>query len=135
MTDLDKLRAFAQRFVDESEARSREVGVAGASTEIIREGVAQQLLALLDSMPGPTDPARIPPAIREGLDRYHRGGIRPGHCLMAILVGDLFEAFRRADPETSAAMPAIVAYIRGELPVDSWGTDGLVGRWIAKARS
>jgi hypothetical protein len=46
----DPIRDFAQRFIDESEAKSREVGVAGASTEIIREGVAWQLLALLDSM-------------------------------------------------------------------------------------
>lgn len=83
----------------------------------------------------PTSPDRIPPAIRASLDRYASAGIRTSDCLRHILAGDLFSAFARADAETSAAMPAIVAYIAIRLPAACHGSEELVEAWIARPRS
>ena len=73
----------------------------------------------------------IPPAIRAGLDRYQLG-IPTGDCLRAILSGDLYAAFARADPDTTAAMPAIVGYIVRHLPTASYGDPKRVAVWLAR---
>lgn len=78
----------------------------------------------------PLDPSRIPPAIRAGLDRY-ANGIMPGDCLRAILAGDLYGAFTRADPDTAAAMPAIVAFVVGTLAAP-YGTYERLHDWIVQ---
>jgi hypothetical protein len=57
-----------------------------------------------------------------------------GRCVSAILAGDLFSAYARADPETRDAMPAIVAYIHSRLPAACYGSEGQVERWIARPR-
>lgn len=77
--------------------------------------------------------AGIPKAIRAGLDRYVMHGIRPGDCLFAILCGDLYAAFSRADAETTAAMPAIVAEIRMRVDTSIWGSPAKVERYIANS--
>lgn len=74
----------------------------------------------------------VPPAIRAGIDRY-RQGIPPGLCLLAILQGDLYAAFQRADPDTRASMPAIVTYIVAHLSGQSYGSPEVVSRYLADA--
>lgn len=54
MTNLDKLRALAQRWKDAATAEVERVGVAGAVLEGIRSGCASELIALLDVLPLPT---------------------------------------------------------------------------------
>lgn len=78
----------------------------------------------------PLDPARIPPAIRAGLARYANAGIRPGDCMYAVLAGDLFAAWARADPDTWEAMPAILTFIINDLGAPC-GDYLVVDRWIA----
>lgn len=134
MSDLDRLRAFAQGYIDEANHIVDVCGVVGGHIEVARAEVARKLLDQLDAIPPPTSPDRIPPAIRSGLDRYAKDGIRPGDCLYAILCGDLFGAFARADPETRDAMPAIVVHIENRLPGACGGED-VVERWIARPRS
>lgn len=75
----------------------------------------------------------IPPNIRAGIDRYAQLGVRPGDCLYAILCGNLRESFGRADPSTTAAMGAIVAYLRDRLPSASWGSPDAVRRYLDAA--
>lgn len=135
MTDLEKLRAFAQGLLEERDHMVAEVGIAASGREVERAQVAHELLQLLDALPPPTSPDRIPTAIRAGLDRYATGGIRTGRCLQSILAGDLFGAFARADAETMLAMPAIVAYIESQLPAGCHGSEEIVERWIARPRS
>lgn len=74
---------------------------------------------------------RIPERLRDSLDRYARDGIPTGDCLGAVLIGDLFGAFGRADPVTTAAMPAIVAYVRNELPLSCYGSEAAVDGWLS----
>ncbi len=75
------------------------------------------------------DPDRIPPLTRQTLDDYAKHGMQPGDCLRAVLAGDLFAAFARADDLTAAAMPAIVVYVR-RLPAAAWGSYQVVQAWI-----
>lgn len=50
MTDLDKLRAFAQGYIDEADGAVSVTGTAGADRELAQAEVARKLLALLDEM-------------------------------------------------------------------------------------
>jgi hypothetical protein len=81
------------------------------------------------------EPDRIPPMIRQTLDDYGKRGLPPGDCLRAVLCGDLFLAFARADDETSTAMPAIIVYITERLPAGSFGNYALVADWIAARKA
>ena len=72
---------------------------------------------------------RIPPVTRQTIDDYSKHGLQPGHCVRAILAGDLFMAFERADDETASAMPAIVAYVR-RLPAGAFGSYRAVQDWL-----
>lgn len=92
---------------------------------------AMAMVAAIRAMSVPS----IPAAQRQSLDSYAQHGLPPGHCLRAVLAGDLFSAFSRADPEVQAAMPAIVAHVRNNLPGGSWGSYEIVDRWIARPRS
>ncbi len=78
--------------------------------------------------------AGVPKNIRHAIDRYVLQGIPPGDCTRAILAGDLFAAFSRADPMTTAAMAAIVWYVQTELPPGCWGSYELVDEWILTYR-
>lgn len=132
LTDNERLRAFAQGLIDEANHIVEECGVVGGRLEVERAEVARQLIALVDSLPSPTSPDRLPKEIRNGIDRYAQAGIRTGDCLYRILAGDLFGAFSRADDRT---MPAIVAYIANQLPSVCHGSEAIVNRWIARPRS
>ena len=135
MTDLEKLRAFAQGIIEERDHMIDEVGLAGASIEAARAGTAERLIALLDATPPLTSPDRIPPRQRQAIDDYARSGLRPGHFLEAVLADELFEAMNRADDACKLALPAIVTYINCSLPAGCHGCRDLVERWIARPRS
>lgn len=76
------------------------------------------------------NPDHIPPNMKRSLELYERCGLPTGDCLRAILSGDLFQAFARADPQTVASMPDIVAYIRHRMPSQCFGSELAVDRWI-----
>lgn len=135
MIDEAKLRAKLKEYTDHADTLVSLCGVAGGYIEAARAEVARDLLAWLAVQPAVLSPERIPPAIRAGLDRYAKAGIRPGGCLYAILTNQLFKAFANADLETQLAMPAIVAYIASELPAGCCGSKDLVEDWIARPRS
>lgn len=136
MIDLEKLRRFAQGLIDERDHAVAESGIAGAGREVVRAEVAHELLTLLDA-PGPpmTAKERIPPVMMESLERYASHGLRPGHCLRAVLEGDIYGAMSRADERTMLALPAIVAWIRANLSTAVYGSREIVDRWIARPRS
>jgi len=81
------------------------------------------------------DPDLVPTYLRESLDLYAERGIPPGGCLLALLSGDLSAAFARADPITTATMPAIARYIVNRLPHESYGSPEVVAGWIAWHRA
>lgn len=135
MTNLAALRAFALGLIDEANHQEDEAGAAGAHEAITVRGLCERVVADIDATPPATPPDRIPPAIRAGLDRYSRGGIRPGSLVYAVLANDLVRAFIAADPEARDAMPAIVEYVRQSVPSAAWGSPEAVERWIARPRS
>lgn len=86
-------------------------------------------------MPNPlTDPGRIAPRIKEALDNYGKHGLPTGDFLRAVLSNDLFTAFRRADPMSTATMAAIVAYITAFLPQGCYGSTAAVDLWLLEHR-
>jgi hypothetical protein len=74
----------------------------------------------------------IPELVLGALERYRDQHLRPGSCLCAVLAGDLFDAFSRADPATSAAMGDIVRWICRGLPGNAWGSREAVDAWVAR---
>lgn len=132
MTDLDKLRAFAQGLIDEAAHVVDECGVVGGHVEVTRAEVARRLLAELDAMPPLTSPDRIPPILRQSIDDYRDHGLRPDQFLCAVLAGDLFGAMARADEPSMLALPAIVTWIRSELPDAAMGSYASVDGWIKR---
>ena len=77
----------------------------------------------------------LAPEAKASLDRYAEHGIPTGDCYRAILSGNLFEAFARADPQTAHLMPYLVAYITAKLPNGCWGREDLVDGWIETHRA
>jgi len=78
--------------------------------------------------------AAPPAGIVAGIDRYCLGVASDNSCLRSILQGDLFGAFARADPDTAAAMGAIVMYISRRLPSSTYGSPEAVSRYLEQAR-
>lgn len=74
----------------------------------------------------------IPDTGRSILRNYVEHGLPPGSCYEAILAGDLFDAFKRADLETARALPAIVAWIYNQCPTIACGDRERVKAWIAQ---
>lgn len=131
MIEFERMRIFAQGLIDEANHQQDEIGAAGAHEAITVRGVCERILAIIDGAPPLTSVDRIPAGLLVGLERYSMYGIATGSCLRAVLEGDLYAAFRAADPVTTAAMPAIVAYIRDHLQPGAYGSPEAVSRWIA----
>lgn len=75
----------------------------------------------------------IPEYMRPALRLYFEKRIPPGHFLMAVLEGDLFEALSRADEKNRAALHGYAMWLWNEAPEGrrAWGTKEAVARWIA----
>ena len=76
------------------------------------------------------DPKLAPEWVIESLTAYAQTGRPPGDFLLACLTNNLVEAFARADVNSQAALPHIVAFIYWEIPSGSWKTKEAVERWI-----
>ena len=135
MTDLERIKAICQSFIEESEHQVTEVGEAGAHDAVMRAASCRIVLKAIDGFPDARAFERIPEDTRRTLDDYAGVGLPPGDCMRAVLSGDLFQAFARADAVTVAALPAIVTYVVSRMPSGSWGSHEIVSRWIARPRS
>lgn len=74
--------------------------------------------------------AAIPIITLGNLNSYSDKHIHPGQFLLAVLAGDLFDAFRRADSDNANAMKAIVMWIVNYAPGGSFGNDENVKDWL-----
>lgn len=143
MTDLAKLRAFAQDYIVQAQQQTANCGMAAATYELAQADVARKLLALLDSLPAPTSPDRIPPLLLQSLTDYRDHHLRPGYFLVAVLAADLYGAVAHAkvedraytDARTLLAIPAIVEWVKHELPNAAWGSHAYVDGWCRGLRS
>ncbi len=77
---------------------------------------------------------RIPPMVREAIDRYVETGIEPGDFTMAVLTNHFVDAVCRADPDSTAALREIAHYVYNEIPADAWGSREKVCAWIKSKR-
>ncbi len=143
MTDIERIRALAQTFLDEAQHQIDEVGETGAHQAVTSAKVCRQIIAEIALLPAATSPDRIPAAVRKELDDYASVGARPSAFVRAVLEGDLFVAFRfaacadytREDGEENLlSLPAIVAHIREALHPSIYGGPEAVSRWMARPR-
>jgi len=72
----------------------------------------------------------IPDRMMEGIERYIKHGISPGHFLTAIITNDLREAVSRADDENIENIPAYVNYFYNVAPAACWGSPEIMDSWI-----
>ena len=78
----------------------------------------------------------IPVALLSGLTRYVNDRIATGGFLRAVLENDLFGAHAKADPDSLAALPALMRYIYNEVePGTCWGSPEAVAAWLAEKPS
>jgi len=70
--------------------------------------------------------------IKETLDRYINNKIPTGGFLHAVLSNDLAEACMRADSLNKHRLFEIVSYIYNNLPIDSWGSNEKVDKWLGR---
>lgn len=82
-------------------------------------------------MPAPA----VPPVVRGILDRWAAGDVGALTGFTGALVrNDLAGAVAVADTRTLAALPAIVAWMRDELPAACWGSPEAVRAWADRHR-
>jgi len=74
----------------------------------------------------------IPQRMQPGLVRYILLGIRPGDFLCAVLQGDLFGAFGRADFENQTIMKNYVEFLHNYAPSGSFGNEFLFQNWMKR---
>lgn len=74
----------------------------------------------------------IPQHLLNGLRRYADQGIPTGSFLRSVLENNLQMAVGRADEQSLAALKAIVAYVRWELPGSCHGSPERVAAWIKR---
>lgn len=73
----------------------------------------------------------VPEHLQHGLMLYVMHHVRPGSGLTAILTGDLFEAFARADEMTVAGLPAVIKFLVNQVPGNVYGTKERVREHLA----
>jgi hypothetical protein len=137
LVDIAALRAVAQSIAEDCDRLVDEVGPA-AHRAVLDGMTCRIIIGVIDmrnTWPPSVGAEALPPRIKRALDDYALLGLRTGDCLYAVLCNDLRGAFARADPEVTAAMPAIVAYVNSVLPCVCWGSIEAVESWIRKAMS
>lgn len=75
--------------------------------------------------------AGVPDHLIEGLQRYIVDGIRPGSFLQAVITNNLREAVFKADPDSLAGLPRVVAFMLWDAPDACWGSQSIMADWIS----
>jgi len=76
----------------------------------------------------------VPERTADALIRYVVDGIKPGSFLRAVLKGDLFESFGRADSENRESLYNTAMFIYNDIPYKSWGNEEKIENWTEKIR-
>ena len=77
-----------------------------------------------------TDYEGVPELTRGALERYVEHKFLPGGFLIAVLSNDLMGAVSRADSENIVALRDIVAFIYNRCPIDCWGSEERVWKYL-----
>jgi hypothetical protein len=72
----------------------------------------------------------VPSYMHDGLIAYLEEGRRPGEFLMAVLSGELFNAYQCADEDNFRNMAAYVAFLYNHANPASYGTKEKVLKWL-----
>jgi len=58
----------------------------------------------------------------EAINRYAEHGLMPGSFITSVLASDLKNAVYNADNENINTLPALIAYLRWNVPAICWGS-------------
>lgn len=72
----------------------------------------------------------VPPRLRGGLYRFLMEGVGPGGFLHAVLSNNLRDAVAQGDPESLAALRAIVLLVHNKMPHACHGDPNAVRAWM-----
>jgi len=72
----------------------------------------------------------IPGYMREGIEEYVQLGTEPGDFLGAVISNNLKAAVLYADDINIANLPAYVNYFYNYAPIDCWGSEAEMERWV-----
>ena len=70
------------------------------------------------------------PNLRGGIERYFFDRVQPGHFLTAVLKGDLYETFARADDSSVENLQAIIRFLYNHTAGTAYGTPVKVQKWL-----
>jgi len=68
-------------------------------------------------------------AVKRGIMNYVNDGVPMGHFLTAVFSNNLFEAFSRADEQSTAGLGHLVKFIYNECPAGCHGSSERVNDW------
>tara|TARA_R110000824_G_scaffold401717_1_gene614102 strand:+ start:2402 stop:2767 length:366 start_codon:yes stop_codon:yes gene_type:complete len=63
----------------------------------------------------------VPASVLAAIDRWVQYRDYPGSFVTRLLCNDLVGTIRAADPQSLAALPAILRYVHNEVPTLAWG--------------
>jgi len=72
----------------------------------------------------------IPPHTQEALAGYLIHGLPPGGFLTSMLLKELENAVFKADIANKPAFADIFKWVVWEAPIESWGTDEIMQKWM-----
>jgi hypothetical protein len=74
----------------------------------------------------------VPEHLRAGLRRWIKFGVVPGHFLCAVLRNDLDGACRHGDDQSTAALKAIMGFLRRHAPAACHGSPERFQAWLSR---
>lgn len=157
ISDLDWQKALSARVVHRLGTMfvlaATDVDAKTAEIDALKDRVAELQKPLLPSgVMAPVDPAfkarferstgerwirecdAVPFHLLAGLLTYVETGRLPGEFLRSVLSNSLSEAVSLADPDSLAALPALVRVVYNCLPSMCWGSPERMMAWASKAR-
>lgn len=72
----------------------------------------------------------IPEYMHDGIVRYIKDRIKPGHFLTAVICNDLFDAVARADDQNVQALSGYVKFFYNYAPSGCWGSKEKMEAWL-----
>ena len=74
----------------------------------------------------------LPSYMQEGVINYLIHHLEPGSFLYAVLCNDLSQAVQKADWKNGKALKDWVCFVYNVFPMDSWGNNEIVQKWIER---
>lgn len=72
----------------------------------------------------------LPEHFQGSLERYVTDRLHPGGFMIAVLSGNLYDVYNRADSESLQYLDTLVKFIYNRVPQNMWGNDYAVNHHL-----